>query len=302
MSTHHSPPQNKNQELYSMWCSKFDLARYRLLSIKRQEGREEVKRRGIVIDREISLETYLGFCDKEPRISVKYRLADGTIEAYEMPVDLHAVVQAKLIGIVDNWNDQLQVFGELDIIVGSRMVYRPDISIRPRNRQRPQASQAVNSSGHPYPTLVVEIGNTESVRSLHDLVIGYFSPRNTIQIYFAIKLFPPRRDNSVALLALLYLRNNPNPTITVIAKSFGTAPLHISTQNYLQNTANVPVNTITGVGYGGVPCDGANLQDYQIAIPTILLFNGVPGGVPNGVPANFNIDLWRLQDAILNLD
>ncbi|CAG8600710.1 5780_t:CDS:2, partial [Funneliformis caledonium] len=55
--------------------------------------------------------------------------------------------------------------------------------------------------------------------------------------------------------------------------------LHISTQRYLQSTVNVPVNIITGVGFGAVACDGPGIGDYQVAIPTNLLFNGAR--VPN---------------------
>ena len=202
---------------------------------------------------------------------------------------------------MNSWNRRLlRVIGEVDIIIGPRSVYRPDLSIRPNQRQRPPFRQAINSSGNPYPTMVVEIGNTEIVCSLHELVAGYFSPQTTIQIYLAIKLFPPRQDGTIALLALLYLRNNQNPTVPTIAKSFGTAPLHVSVRNYLHNVAGVPADGITGVGFGSGPCNDANIPDYQIAIPTISLFNGVIGGIPNGVPNNFSIDLWNLHDEMLN--
>ncbi|CAG8643629.1 2441_t:CDS:1 [Ambispora gerdemannii] len=280
-------------ELFSKWTLAFDSARQKFLAIRRQEGIEEVKRKGIIIDREVSRRTYLKFCEGEPRISVKHRLIDGKIEAYEMPLDPHGLAQAKLTAIMYNWSDQLRVIGEIEVIVDTRSVCHPDICIRPRNRRQPQPSAAVNSSGKPYPTLVVEIGDTESLNSLHELATKYFSQRTTIQIYLAIKLFP-----SGALLALLYLRNNPNQTMPAIAKSFGTASLAHLSRIYLLDT--VHVTAITGVGFGGVPCDVANIPEYQISIPTILLFNDVPGGVPGGVPNNFIIDLWRLHDAILN--
>ncbi|CAH1756551.1 5473_t:CDS:2 [Entrophospora sp. SA101] len=188
-------------ELFSKWSSASISARHKLLAIRRQEGIEEVKRKGIIIDREVSLGSFV----KENQEFV----------------------------IMDNWSDQLRVIGEVDVIVDTRSVYRSD-------------------------------------------------------------------DGYVALLALLYLRNKLNPTVPVIVKSFGTASLHVSTQNYLQRTVNVPANTITGLGFGAGPCNDANIQDYQIPIPTILFFNGVPGDIPAGVPNNFNIDLWKLQDVNLN--
>ncbi|CAJ0631980.1 6530_t:CDS:2 [Entrophospora sp. SA101] len=190
-------------ELFSKWSSASISARHKLLAIRRQEGIEEVKRKGIIIDREVSLGSFV----KENQECLP--------------------------------------------------------------NTEPQPSQASQFNRKPYPTLVVEIGDTKS-------------------------------DGYVALLALLYLRNKLNPTVPVIVKSFGTASLHVSTQNYLQRTVNVPANTITGLGFGAGPCNDANIQDYQIPIPTILFFNGVPGDIPAGVPNNFNIDLWKLQDVNLN--
>ncbi|CAG8663827.1 11255_t:CDS:1 [Funneliformis mosseae] len=291
--------QNEKKLLYSKWCEKFDLARHSLLAIfERQDGIQEVKRKGIIIDSEISRGKFQEFSEREPRISVKFRLIDGKIEAYEMPIEHHSIAQGELIYIMRSWSDQLKVMGENDIIVGPRSLYRCDICVRPMNRSLPQTARAVNTSGRIYPTLVVEVGNTESVNSLHGLAAEYFSTYTTIQLYLVIKIFPPRQDNTVALLALLYSRNNPNPTIPIIVKSFGTASLHISTQRYLQSTVNVPVNIITGVGFGAVACDGPGIGDYQVAIPTNLLFNGAR--VPNDVPDNFYIDLFKLQNAILN--
>ncbi|CAG8641235.1 2046_t:CDS:1 [Ambispora gerdemannii] len=291
------PPSLQN-ELFSKWSSAFDSARHKLLAIKRQEGFEEVKRKGITIDKEVSRRLYLEFCEGEPKVSVNHRLIDGKIEAYEMPLDPHSAVQGELTYIIRSWSSRLRVHGEMDIIVGTRSVYRPDICVRPLNRHQPQSLRAVNSSGNPYPTLVVEIGNTESLNSLHELAEKYFSQRTTIQIYLAIKLYPPRRNNTFALLAVLYLRNNQNPTTPVVVKSFGTAPLSNHSRIYLQSI--VRDEFITGVGFGGAPCAGADIGKYQLAIPTNLLFNDVPGGVPGDVPNNFIVNLWSLQDAILN--
>jgi hypothetical protein len=162
----------------------------------------------------------------------------------------------------------------------------------------------VNTLGLSRPTLVGEVGDTESLRSLHDLTADYFSTRTSIQIYLSIKIFPRRPDGTRALLAMLYVRtdpNNPNhvPTTPIVVKSFGTADLHISTRNYLLNTLNIPANTITGVGFGGVHCDSANIPIYQLDIPTNLLFDGV--NTPPNTPVNFNIDLFDVLDSLAEL-
>ncbi|RIA82740.1 hypothetical protein C1645_834887 [Glomus cerebriforme] len=139
-----------------------------------------------------------------------------------------------------NWNDQfLAVFGELDIIVA-------------------------NSSGQPYPTLVVEIGNTESLKSLHNKVEEYFSACTTIQLYLTIKIFSHHWNNTFALIAMLYRCTNPNnqnnnSTIPIIIKSFRIAHIYISFQNYLLNTINIPANIITGVEFERVSCNAVNI-------------------------------------------
>ncbi|CAG8783563.1 25126_t:CDS:2, partial [Dentiscutata erythropus] len=211
--------------LFTKWSEALSSARHKLLAVRRQEGVEEIKRKGIIIDRKVTLNTYLKFCKEEPR------------------------VQGMLTGIMTNWNDQLWI--------------------------------------------MVEIASTESLNHVHEKVAIYFSQRTTIQIYIAIKIFPPHLNGTFALLALLYLRNSSTPSIPLIAKSFGTAPLHNMTQMYLQDTLHVQNNS--GVEFGEVPCDDANIPQYQIDIPTALLFDDVPDGVPADVPDNFTIDLWRLK-------
>lgn len=120
------------------------------------------------------------------------------------------------------------------------------------------------------------------------------------------------------MVAMLYLRNNqipnlalnrPNPppntpamiicnTIPNLVISFGTAPLH-EPSNFIINTG-IQNNKITGLfNPNDVVCTAAGLPGYQITIPSNLLFNGFPGGVPQGTPNNFTIDLWEVQQQIL---
>ncbi|CAG8629851.1 15003_t:CDS:2, partial [Acaulospora morrowiae] len=206
-----------SSRLWSSWD--FDKARGHLMAIQRQDGTGEVYRRGIVVVSNVSRKTYLEFCDGEPKVSVKHRMF--------------------------SWNPrELVVMGETDIIVNTRDVYRSDACVKPRKRRHPQR-QAVSARANP--TMVIEIGSTESLNSLHELATEYFSPRINIQMYLAIKLFPRRQDRTFALLALFYRRDKPNPTVPCIAKSFGTANLHISATRFLLNIPNFPANNLTGI-------------------------------------------------------
>lgn len=81
--------------------------------------------------------------------------------------------------------------------------------------------------------------------------------------------------------------------------SFGTAPLHPSTIDSLLNDVGVPIANITGVGFVTTACDAPGIPTYQLHIPSIELFNGVPGGVPVEAVNGFYLDLWELQDVAL---
>ena len=177
--------------------------------------------------------------------------------------------------------------------------YTADLTIRPLGLRRTPAGQEPNSKATAYPTMVVEVGTSETITSLHDLARNYFSPRTTIQIYLAIKLFPTRMDGTMAMLALRYLRTNQNNTVPDVILSFGTALLHYSTINFLTKIVGVPLTNITGVGFSAIACNAPNIPDYQLHIPAVELFNGSSGGIPAGSINGFYLDLWKLQNVVL---
>ena len=57
-----------------------------------------------------------------------------------------------------------------------------------------------------------------------------------------------------------------------------------------------------GVGFGGPPCDAHGIPTYQLTLPTIEIFNGVPGGVPTDLPGVAAIDLFEVQCRIFEDD
>ncbi|CAG8677881.1 13259_t:CDS:2, partial [Acaulospora morrowiae] len=112
------------------------------------EADEDMK--PIIIKENVSLEAY-----------IKY--------SYEVALTSHGFVVGRIAHLTSNWNNQLRNVQEEDLIVGPNSYYTADLTIRPRGRPRPLPGQGSNSEGKPYPTLVVEVGNSESVPSLHDL-------------------------------------------------------------------------------------------------------------------------------------
>lgn len=69
---------------------------------------------------------------------------------------------------------------------------------------------------------------------------------------------------------------------------------------------NVTLQNVTGLGFGNPPhpphppCTSLGLPLYQLHLPAIEIFEGVPGGgVPAGVPAIWNIDLFLIRDDLI---
>ncbi|RUS27057.1 hypothetical protein BC938DRAFT_483766 [Jimgerdemannia flammicorona] len=279
-----------------------DSARVRLLAFWQEDDMEvetdvNTKTGEIIIAENISLKSYQKYRESEPKLPVNIRLVNEKVIAYEVPLTPHGVVATRITSLILAWNNQLIGGNEDDLIIGPNSMYTADISIRPIGRPRPPAGSSCNSLGLPYPTMVVEIGNSETIRSLHQLAVGYFSPQTTIQIYLAIKLFPPRQNGTIAMLALLYLRTSPIPVIPITVTSFGTAPLGHPTLTVLEDIG-IHHHAITGVGFGDNPCNNPGIQNYQIHIPAPELFNGVPGGIPAGAANGFDLDLRELQNVV----
>ena len=112
-------------------------------------------------------------------------------------------------------------------------------------------------------------------------------------------MFPIRQDGTRAMLALRYLRTNQINTVPDIIISFGTAPLHPNTIGFLINIG-VPLANIVGVRFSATACNTSGIPIYQLHIPAIELFNGAFGGIPAGAVNGFYLDLWELQNIVLN--
>ncbi|PKY44084.1 hypothetical protein RhiirA4_399488 [Rhizophagus irregularis] len=143
--------------------------------------------------------------------------------------------------------------------------------------------------------MVIEVGYRESPRSLHGLAPFYLSPRTTIMIYLAIKIYPVRTHypGRKPMVAMLYQRSSQTHNIPTRMISFGNAPLDNRVVNYF---LGIGVN-VTGVGIPGAPpCNTPNIPTYQLQIPAAEIFNRTPFILPT---INFDLDLWEIQDRVL---
>src|SRR5436305_6326168 len=122
-----------------------------------------------------------------------------------MPSPAHAFVAQEFATNLRIWsNRQLNVLSELDITTGNNSEYCTDIAAEPTQIPPPAPGYV------PQPTIIIEVARTETLTSLDDLTVDYFSANaqtNSTQVYLAIKMFPRRKNSTAAMLAILYLRN-----------------------------------------------------------------------------------------------
>ncbi|RIA96225.1 hypothetical protein C1645_872197 [Glomus cerebriforme] len=290
---------------------------------------KSAKEREINLKENVSLKEYLRYIENNV-FPVQIYLHNGNIKAYEVPLAAHSKTAGTIIVLFGRWNYRDFYYGtKHDLILDQNTERRPDVDITPKRRPRPPAAQAPNSNGAPYPTMVIEIGLSQSLPDLHRASILYFNARTTIQLVLAIKIFGVRAvtdpvtnitTNTIALIALLYNRTSNTPLIPTKVISFGSANPDTNTENYILNRMGVPAANFTGVGRSDrnnnpfPPCNGPIVPIYLLNIPGTILFDGVPPnllpqnqgfnatGAPimplQGFAAGFNLDLWEIQLAI----
>ncbi len=260
--------------------------------VAKEETMNELEN-GIVVARNISLKAFLNY--KETGLTVNVRLLDGKVIIHEVPLGSHGAVAGEIGRQMVIWHNDLRIFVERDVIVNMNSVLHPDGSIQPYQLPRPPVGQDCDSSGWAYPTVVVEVGLSEGLESLHSLAGRYFSVRTTIQVYIAIKIFGYRRNGTRTLVAFVYEHTSPNPRRPILIKSFGTASMHRRSVRFFIRKG-IPNHNITGFGrFSAPPCNGSGIQIYQINIPAAAIFHGSNIAIPNNLVNGFNLDLYKLQ-------
>lgn len=171
---------------------------------------------------------------------------------------------------------------------GANNVLEPDIDVRPRGLSVPPA--LADPTGKVYSNLIIEIGWSETLRSLHSLAPVYLGANTSVQLYMALKIYRRKPNQTFALLALLYSRANAPLTTPLLAISCGTAPV-------LRGRLPLAIRPIlTGVGFGGPACNQVGLPAYQLPLPVAAIYQGV--ALPAGLPLHLHIDLFQVQREI----
>lgn len=255
-----------------------------------------------VLARNVSLDSYLKYVDRFVHLPFRMRLEDGKLLAIELTRRAHAWSIITFATATRPLYPHARTGTGETVIVGQRSAYDPDVSVTPPGRPRPPLGQGCNSNNDPYPTVVFEIADSQSTPNVCSKVRMYFSARTSIRIVILIKRFGVHLNGTRALLAMVFNRGTLNPLIPTQTISFGSAPLATSIINFLMTNMGVTLQNFTGLGFGNPPhppCTSLGLPLYQLHLPAIEIFEGVPGGVPAGIPAIWNIDLYPVRGDLI---
>ena len=123
----------------------------------------------------------------------------------------------------------------------------------------------------------------------------------TVQVVIVINIVRRLQQGGVPMFALRYEQGSAAPVWSI---SFGTAAPHPHSIRSVNTLGGPP---LTGVGLlvqpGGAPypaCNAQGMVDYQLHVPSARVFSGCPQ-VPAGVPHNYFIDLFDIQEGILRV-
>jgi len=220
---------------------------------------------------------------------------DESIEIYELPSPQHEATTVAFSHLL------LTAFSAFGCISGSPKLGNnvvgmgePDSAFTPDGL--PPVNPPISSSGMAWPTVILEVGWTESHNDLISDKNWWLAAGTAVQIVIIIRIFgsvgnaiPP----SVPMLAMQFVRGVAAPTQVI---SFGTRPLHYATVGVTN-----ALGPITGVLAAGGACNAPALPAFQIQLPTALVFTGVPIPAVLAGFVNISLDLYAIQQNVLKV-
>lgn len=146
-------------------------------------------------------------------VGYRYYLKNGTVFAFEVPLGPHesaigefrGQMRESPVGKQVDDKGSLRCHGSRG---GQAWAREPDGSYISRgyHRSGPDAP-AANPDGNPWPTVIVEVANSQGLAELVEAVRDWLDPSTQVQTVIAIKLFTRRVDNTMAMLAMRFIRN-----------------------------------------------------------------------------------------------
>lgn len=160
------------------------------------------------------------------------------------------------------------------------------------------------------PNVVVEVGDSQNVESLHHKACRYLHESDNILIVVVVKVY--EREGNGAMVVLVYHRNHDAVvTVPVEGVSFGTIALRAELVQELIEMTHIPLHRLRGWYEGNVgdntPCTELDMDTYRLMLPhhLVLAVNVEGGEVAPEYRDNaqdWSIDLYTLQtDLVLAL-
>jgi hypothetical protein len=249
---------------------------------------EDVKTSHIIVATKVSRQNFEELSAKHKDLRLMWK--DETVILYEYPIKAKHEYCISFINTTLSSVPHILACGHPTMVTANWEREGDQSWASRRFLANPGAAVDLNSTA--WPAVVLEVGLSETVTDLHNDAQLWLGAATSVQAVIIIKVW----KNINAMLAMLFTRAAlPNPTHVI---SFGTAAIH--PQSMASVNAASGATPLIGVGTAGaVACNAAGLAAYQLPIPAALLFTGDPNGVPMGVPANINIDLFRVQEDVL---
>jgi len=235
---------------------------------------------------------------EEDKVTNGYLLwQDGNLYKREVPGDIHDSASRKLTREIPALSN-CALRGSTAYATAN-WTLEADECIIPYGKPNPGRGNpgAANRNGSAFPNVVIEVGDSQSLKDLHDNAQMWLDPNTTVEVAIVIKVFgKSKTSNERPMVALRYERG-ANPTQPTYAVSFGCYQISAQARNFINGLGGVPV---VGVGAGGPACNANGIPMYQLRIPTAKIYNGDPAGIPFGAPNPANIDLYPIQVEVRN--
>eukprot|EP01133_Synstelium_polycarpum_P018140 gene18140-21684_t len=166
-------------------------------------------------------------------LNVRLGFVNGTVFIYELSITaaqsvLTSSILMRIIRALPSQDFKFQTSKkEKYLDLGHGVIRQPHTSVVPVGRH---TLLEANRSGDPFPTLIIQVGMTQSLLSLHEKALDYLSDTTDIQLVISISVWPRRIDGTFQMVAMLYNRTYSSLIPQTIV-SFGSAPLHSTTRD-----------------------------------------------------------------------
>jgi Uma2 family endonuclease len=250
---------------------------------------------------------FIEYLDNEKDILVKtLDITENDIIVHELPGCIHeqiiVVIQNRVAiynnSMTDSDIDPLLCLGSPTTNFFGHCSYRSDSSFL--NNRMPFNMRPKDHRGVAIPSIVVEVGVSQTISNLIDKAASYFTNVH-VRMVILVKVFSNTSiDKITDLICIVYLRDAADNIIADRVVNFGKHGLDPEVASDIANRTEIPVDRFEGVGssYDGPYPFSANLEIFKIVIPFTVMWYNIPEDMIDITMPLCAIDLKRIVDSI----